>query len=466
MFGRGVDARQGGHFRGTEPPVGQVAAAPEVLIAEVEKSLDMLLAGTYADIPEGSDPLTRKIKESARAFQGRDGEWLRSLVHVSMEINESVASAVSEMTREMREVDSHAENIAAAAHEMTITINTIADSAERGVVSAREAETGSREGISSSERAEQTIQQIVASISQAAGKVDTLAAASEQIGQIVGQIEAIAKQTNLLALNATIEAARAGAAGKGFAVVAGEVKNLANQTSHATEDIRTRIARLRGDMDSIVVSMREGAAAVTRGQDAVTASANQVREAYKQVSHATKMMEEITEILHHQTHASSEVSKGIQTIAKMAAGNVAQVNILSDNMTSANGRTVPLLDSLCARQIPDATIHRAKSDHVIWKKNLAQMALGRLQLNPNELADHHHCRLGKWYDQVTDPGIRNHPAYRALEAPHQLVHKHGIEAARLYSARDLDGAEAEIEKVQTASKEVLRLLEELGNRRA
>ena len=100
-------------------------------------------------------------------------------------------------------------------------------------------------------------------------RVDALARASQRIGEIVAQIEAIAKQTNLLALNATIEAARAGEAGKGFAVVATEVKNLANQTARATDDIRGRIATLKSDMDAIVATMRAGAETVGAGQEAV-----------------------------------------------------------------------------------------------------------------------------------------------------------------------------------------------------
>src|SRR3546814_11700578 len=72
-----------------------------------------------------------------------------------------------------------------------------------------------------------------------------LAEAAQKIGEVVNLITDIASQTNLLALNATIEAARAGDAGKGFAVVASEVKNLANETAKATEEIPGQINSLQ-----------------------------------------------------------------------------------------------------------------------------------------------------------------------------------------------------------------------------
>ncbi|MFZ8360693.1 methyl-accepting chemotaxis protein, partial [Staphylococcus aureus] len=75
--------------------------------------------------------------------------------------------------------------------------------------------------------------------------VQGLASSAEKIGEVVGLINQIAGQTNLLALNATIEAARAGEAGKGFAVVASEVKNLATQTSKATDEIGQQIGSVQ-----------------------------------------------------------------------------------------------------------------------------------------------------------------------------------------------------------------------------
>jgi methyl-accepting chemotaxis protein len=78
-----------------------------------------------------------------------------------------------------------------------------------------------------------------------------------EIGKVVQLIATIAKQTNLLALNATIEAARAGEAGRGFAVVASEVKDLANETATATNEIGTQVGGIRADTQNAVEAIEE-----------------------------------------------------------------------------------------------------------------------------------------------------------------------------------------------------------------
>ena len=108
--------------------------------------------------------------------------------------------------------------------------------------------TNSAQGIGSQVRdASRLADDAAAAAREASANVDRLRESSAAIGNVVNLIAQIARQTTLLALNSTIEAARAGDAGRGFAVVATEVKALAVQTQHATEEITKKIEALQKD---------------------------------------------------------------------------------------------------------------------------------------------------------------------------------------------------------------------------
>jgi len=426
-------------------------------------ALEALAKGLYDDVPSGFTPAGNRIRDIALQLQKCGAVTLEQLVAMSVGLNEAVTGA-AEITRHIREVDSRSQTIASAAEEMVASVGEISQSTNTAAEGAVNARSIAEQSLSSAGEAIDAMSGIAEAVLGAAGKVDGLAEASSQIGQIVEQIDAIAKQTNLLALNATIEAARAGEAGKGFAVVASEVKNLSRQTSQATTTIRERIDNLRAEMAEIVEAMRKGSDAVENGRNVIEGTGNDIRSMSDEVINVSTSMEEIASIIGEQTTATREMAEGISSIAAMTTETVTQIDVIIDSLADVDEILVTSMDDRLGQQIPDMTIQRAKSDHVIWKKKLAEMVIGRARLNPDELADHHSCRLGKWYDNIDDPAIKNHPSFKAMTKPHEAVHKHGIEAARLYQNGDIDGALRSIAEVAEASKDVLKYLEDLTNR--
>ncbi len=158
---------------------------------------------------------------------------------------ETVSSASTELQSTAQAMESTADStsqqatsVAAAAEEASTNVEAVAAAAEELSSSIGEI---SRQVSQSNEIASNAATEAERSNKQVQG----LAEAAQKIGEVVELISDIAEQTNLLALNATIEAARAGDAGKGFAVVAAEVKNLANQTAKATEEISSQIGGIQ-----------------------------------------------------------------------------------------------------------------------------------------------------------------------------------------------------------------------------
>ncbi len=141
--------------------------------------------------------------------------------------------------------------------------------------------------------------------------VTTLAAAGEKIGEVLRLIGAIASQTNLLALNATIEAARAGEAGKGFAVVAAEVKNLANQTATATEEIAGQVTAIQSATGDCVAAI--GEISTTIGE--ISQIATTIAAAVEEQGAATQ---EIARNVQHASQGTADVSSNIAGASQAA----------------------------------------------------------------------------------------------------------------------------------------------------
>ncbi|WP_181700704.1 methyl-accepting chemotaxis protein [Chthonobacter albigriseus] len=165
----------------------------------------------------------------------------------------------------------NATTVAAASEQATANVQTVASASEELATSIDEISTQVQTSLSVTQRAieaaeltDQTVQGLVST--------------AERIGSVVSLISAIAEQTNLLALNATIEAARAGDAGRGFAVVASEVKNLAGQTSKATDEIARQVQEIQGVTGKAAEAIRGIGATIREIDSTSTAIASAVEE--------------------------------------------------------------------------------------------------------------------------------------------------------------------------------------------
>jgi len=210
---------------------------------------------------------SERLDGLTHGFEDRVG----GLVGLVASAADQLQTTARSMTGTAGETSQQAANVAAAAEEASVNVQTVASAAEELAASIGE------------------ISRQVAQSAKVAGKavedakrtdvvVRDLADAAQKIGEVVGLISNIAGQTNLLALNATIEAARAGDAGKGFAVVASEVKSLATQTAKATEDIGRQIAQIQGSTAEAVASIQGIGATIGEVSEIAAAIAAAVEE--------------------------------------------------------------------------------------------------------------------------------------------------------------------------------------------
>ena len=242
----------------------------------------------------------RVLNQVANDFERTVGDVVGSVAAASSQLKSTagnMASAAEDTTRQtgeamrsMTEANAGANAAAAASDEFAMSIGEISRQAASSAELAREANSAACE-------ADTTI--------------SNLSESATEIGQIVDMIQSIAKRTNLLALNASIEAARGGEAGRGFAVVASEVKELAAQTSQATEKVAGKIAAI---------------------QDSTGASVDALRRISSQVSELETTATSIAAAVDQQAIAGQDLARSIDMAARATnnvTGNIEDVRELS-----------------------------------------------------------------------------------------------------------------------------------------
>jgi len=291
-------------------------------------ALDALAAG---DLTVVADVDTRdEVGTMSIALNQAIGR-MRDIVDALVRTAEGISTSTSELSSVSTQLKTTAEHTSTQAGSASGVATEVAQNVDVVAASTEEMSASIRSIAASAAEAATVATSAVTAADSTLRTVSRLGESSADIGAVLKVITTIAGQTNLLALNATIEAARAGEAGRGFAVVAGEVKDLAQETARATDDIANRIEAIQADADAAQQAISQINEVILRIDELQATIASAVEQ---QSATTEEMGRSITEV----ANGSRQMADTIQEVAD-AAGET------TSGLTSADQATFQLTET-------------------------------------------------------------------------------------------------------------------------
>ncbi|MHC4472674.1 MAG: methyl-accepting chemotaxis protein [Planctomycetota bacterium] len=312
---------------------------------------------TSSQEAENAAGIVKSLDENTRGVAATSEE-LSSGVNAVAIAAEEISANINSVASTSDQISSNMSAVASATEQMSSNLTTIDSAVGELSKAIHEIAGNAREGAAAPGHAAQAAE-------STRGIVAELNRSAEEIGQVTSVIQVIAQQTNLLALNAAIEAASAGEAGKGFSVVANEVKELARQTTSATEDISGKIGMIQentsravtaiSEIIEIIDKIDELQALITSMVDQQTRASGEIS---KNVTEAAAGVNEVSKNINESATGVNEVSKGIGEIA--AGANEVARNV-SEAATGVTDLTTRISEASVMVNEANRYISRAKS---------------------------------------------------------------------------------------------------------
>lgn len=265
--------------------------------------------------------ITRQLRESMSRLSSASAEILSTTTQA--------ASAAGETVAAVAETNTTVEELKQASHLSAQKAKNVSETAQQ---SSHVSQEGSRSVEETSGRI-RSMQEQMGSISECILK---LSEQSQQIGEIMSTVNDLAEQSNLLAVNAAIEAAKAGDQGKGFAVVAQEVRNLAEQSKHATTQVRSILNDVQKATSAAVMATEQGTRSVETGLAQAVEAGESIRALARNIAEASQSAIQISASSQQQLAGIEQIAVAMENIRVATEQNAAGVRQVEQAAQSLN----------------------------------------------------------------------------------------------------------------------------------